>query len=104
MNTALLETALEGETFSVDGYQLDVPEIDGRVARNLTLRFAGNAKLDPTSGDDVALLQAARMGHEIRLIVVGTVAQKSFSLDVKGVEMGFSLAVRVERVEAGELV
>lgn len=104
MNTALLEAALEGETFSVDGYQLDVPQIDGRIARNLTLRFAGNAKLDPTSGDDVALLQAARLGHEVRLIVTGTVSTKSFSLDAKGEEMAFSFAVRVERVEAGELV
>jgi hypothetical protein len=72
-------------------------------ASDLSLRFNGNAKLDPTSGDDVAILQAARLGREIRLIVTGTVSTKSFSLDTSGEELAYSFAVRVQNVEAGEL-
>ena len=104
MNTALLEQALDETTFSAEAYELDIPTLDGRAARTISLRFNGNAKLDGTSADDAALLRAARLGAPVRLIVVGTVATKTYSLDSSGEDLAFSFVVRVEDVEAGELV
>jgi len=103
VNTTLLDKALEDETFSAEAYRLDTPTLDGHTARNLSLRFSGNAKLDGTSSDDVALMQAARLGREVRLIVTGTVSTKTFALDASGEELAFSFVVRVQDVEAGEV-
>lgn len=104
MNTALLDEALEDSTFSAEAYRVEIPTLDGHAARSIALRFSGSAKLDGTSADDVALLQAARLGREVRLIVVGTVGTKTYALDAAGEELSFSFVVRVESVEAGELV
>jgi hypothetical protein len=104
VGVAQLEEALSDSTFTPETYRLDIPTLDGHAARNLSLRFSGNAKLDGTRNDDVALLQAARLGKEVRLIVTGQVQTKSFSLDTKGEELAYSFVVRVESVEAGELV
>jgi hypothetical protein len=104
MGVAQLEEALGDETFSPEAYKLDIPTLDGHGAKRINLRFSGSAKLDGTSADDVALLQAARLGAPVRLIVTGSVSTKTFSLDAAGEEMAFSFVVRVQDVEAGELV
>jgi hypothetical protein len=104
MDTALLDEALSDATFSAEAYKLEIPTLDGRAARNLSLRFQGKAKLDGTSADDVALLRAARLGREVRPIVTGTVSMKTFAFDASAEELAYSFVVRVEGVEAGELV
>ena len=96
-----LDTALDGAAFSPESYKRNLPTLDGHKASDLSLRFTGNAKLDATSSGDVAILQAARLGREIRLIVTGTVSSKSFALDTSGEELAYSFAVRVQSVEAG---
>lgn len=105
MNSALLEEALaeiDGDTY--ERVRAGAPSLDGRSAAAISLRFAGAAPLDATSADDVALLEAARLGAPVRLIVTGVVSTKSYALDVAGERMRFALSVRVESVEAGELV
>lgn len=92
-------------TFSRESYRLPVPTLDGHRAVSLELRFSGAGKLDRTSSDDLALLEAARLGEPIRLIVVGEVGSKGFKLsrqpDGSG-ELGYACTVRVLSVEAGE--
>jgi hypothetical protein len=104
MGVAQLEEALGGTTFDAEAYKLDTPTLDGHTARNLSLRFSGSATLDGTSTDDVALMKAARIGAPVRLIVTGLVGTKTFGLDTKGEELALTFTVRVQDVEAGELV
>ena len=104
MDTALLEQALDETTFASEAYKLNIPTLDGHAAKRISLRFNGKAKLDGTIADDAAILEAARLGASVRLIVTGQVSTKTFSLDAAGEEMTFSFIVKVQGVEAGELV
>ena len=99
-----MATAVEVEAFSPESYRLDVPTLDGHKAARCQLRFSGAGELDRTSADDVALMQAARLGEEVRLIVVGKVSTKSFTLKDKkdGESLQFTFSVQVSRVEAAE--
>jgi hypothetical protein len=54
--------------------------MDGRKATKLDIRFSGSGSLDRTSEDDLALVEAMRLGCEVRLIPTGTIAGKSFRL------------------------
>ena len=56
-----------------------------------------------TSQDGLALLEAMRMGREVRLIVTGTIAGKGFRLGTENEEPSLACAVPVASVEAGEL-
>jgi hypothetical protein len=57
-----------------------------------------------TSEDDLALLEAARLGREVRLIVTGTIATKTYTLGTgDDEELSFACTVRVASVEAGEI-
>jgi hypothetical protein len=89
-------------TFSPESYHLDIPSLDGHKAARCALRFSGSGKLDRTSADDVELMRAARLGEPIRLIVVGEVATKAFSLKKDTEELEYSFVVRVTAVEAAE--
>lgn len=108
--TATLEPALEdGDAdFDAESYRrLPVPQVDGLKATKLELRFSGGALLDRTVEDDLALLEAARLGNEVRLIVTGEFSAKGFRLAHKPSgddELTFSATVRVLAVEAGESV
>lgn len=62
---------VEDNVFSAEAYNLPVPKIDGYRATKLDIRFFGRCVLDRTSDDDLALLEAMRMGKEVRLIVTG---------------------------------
>ena len=97
--------ALDDEIFSAESYKLPVPTMNGYKAAKLELRFSGSGKLDRTSLDDVELLEAARLGEPVRLIVVGDFVGKSFRLnrnsDGEG-ELIYSCTVKVLGVEAGE--
>jgi len=100
--TALAE--LDDEVFSADAYALPVPKIDEHRATKLNIRFSGSGILDRTSEDDLALLEAMRLGREVRLIVTGSIAGKSYRLSSGDApELEYSCTVRVESVEAGEL-
>jgi hypothetical protein len=65
---------------------------------------AGSGKLDRTSADDVDLVRAARLGNEIRLIVVGRVATKAYALKAleDGDELEYAFTVQVTAVEVAE--
>jgi hypothetical protein len=97
-------TAIEPDevTFAPESYWLEVPTIDGFRAAKCSLRFGGSGSLDRTSSEDVELMKAARMGSEVRLIVVGTVATKSYSLPRNEEEIAYAFVVRIESVEALE--
>lgn len=100
-----MATALEIDeeaVFAPESYRLEVPTLDGHKAARCALRFSGSSALDRTSADDTELMRAARLGHEVRLIVVGNVSTKSFSL--KGEELAYSFTVQVTAVEAAETV
>ncbi|HWQ24687.1 MAG TPA: hypothetical protein VNK94_11335 [Gaiellaceae bacterium] len=102
-------TTAQEISFSVDDYRLDVPECDGLRAQRIALRFSGACELDRTSTDDLAFLAALRLGAPVRLIVTGTASGKGFSLRpekaVPGdlADVAYSVSVRVEAVELGEL-
>ena len=95
---------LEDDIFDASAYALPIPRIDDRKATKLDVRFSGSGSLDRTSEDDLALLEAMRLGAPVRLIVVGQIAGKSFRLGTgDDEELSYSCTVRVESVEAGEL-
>jgi hypothetical protein len=86
-------------------YALPTPELDGHKATRLDIRFAGSGELQRTSMDDLALLKAARLGLEVRLIVVGEISAKSFRLGKKPSaedDLASSCTVKVLSVEVGE--
>ena len=98
-------TAVAEHKFSRADYELPIPELDGHKGTTLDIRFSGCGALQPTDMDDLALLKAARLGLEVRLIVVGEVSAKSFGLSKKPSdddELAFSCTVKVLSVEAGE--
>ena len=99
-----MATAIEPDeiTFAPEAYRLEIPTLDGYRAANCALRFSGSGKLDRTSADDVELMRAARLGEPIRLIVVGEVATKAFSLKKHTVELEYAFVVRITAVEAAE--
>ena len=105
--SATVDTPVDDDAiFDAASYvQRPVPELDGHRAIDLALRFSGAGKLDRTRDDDLALAEAARLGCEVRLIVVGTVNSKTFRLSTKpdGDELSFSCTVSVSSVEAAEL-
>ena len=101
-----LETREDDEIFAADSYNLNIPTIDGHRAMKLAVRFSGTGDLDRTSADDLALLEAMRMGAPVRLIITGEISGKGFSLARKPGdegELSYTCTVRVESVEAGEL-
>lgn len=101
--SAAMTALASPELYEHHGVQ--VPGIDGYAATRLELRLSGTAQLRAGIEDDVALLEAARLGAPVRLIVNGYVAAKGFTLK-RGTEadaVTFAAAVRVETVEAAEL-
>jgi hypothetical protein len=102
--TAFTPIALDDEIFSAESYKLNIPTLDGRKATKLNIRFSGAGSLDRTSEDDLALLEAARLGREVRLIVTGTIATKTYALGAgDDEELSFACSVRVANVEGGEI-
>lgn len=104
---ATREAAVEDDdsVFDASSYDLPIPAVDGYKAAKLELRFSGSGNLDRTSEDDLALLEAARLGEPVRLIVVGEFIGKGFRLNRKSDgegELCYSCTVRVAGVEAGE--
>jgi hypothetical protein len=100
----VLPSELDDSIFDAERYALPIPQIDGIRATRLDLRFSGSGTLDRTSDDDLKLLEAARLGSEVVLIVRGTFVGKGFRLVGKDDdELSYSATVRVESVEAGEL-
>jgi hypothetical protein len=77
--------------YDLASYQLPIPEADGYKAAKLELRFAGSGQLDRTSIDDLALLEAARLGEPVRLIVVGEFVGKGFVSSESQTTRGSSL-------------
>jgi hypothetical protein len=96
-------TALDDAVFDAASYDLNIPTLDGHRAVKLNIRFSGAGSLDRTSENDLALLEAARLGREVRLIVTGTIATKTYALGTgDDEELSFACTVRVASVEAGE--
>jgi hypothetical protein len=97
--------ALDDSIFSADSFNLNIPKMDGFKATRLDLRFSGSGILDRTNVDDLALLEAARLGEPVRLIVVGEFVGKGFRLNRnsdRDAELSYSCTVKVASVEAGE--
>ena len=106
MSATAIAPDIDDIVFDASTYDLPIPKIDGRKATNLDIRFTGSGSLDRTSEDDLALLEAARLGREIRLIVVGEIGAKSFRLNRKAddaEELSYTCTVKVLSVEAGEI-
>ena len=104
--TALTPVDLDDEIFSAASYDLPIPKMDGYKAAKLELRFSGSGALDRTSLDDVGLLEAARLGEPVRLIVVGEFVGKGFRLNRNSAgdgELSYTCIVKVLGVEAGEV-
>lgn len=77
--------------------------MDGRTATNLDIRCSGSGPLDRTS-EDLALLEAMRIGAPVRLIVTGTINGKAFRLgSTNDEEMSYACTMHVATVEAGEV-
>jgi hypothetical protein len=97
---------IDESVFDASAYDLNIPTHDGFKAVTLDIRFSGAGSLDRTSEDDLALLEAARLGREIRLIVVGEVGAKGFRLNRNAEnegQLGYTCTVKVISVEAGEI-
>jgi hypothetical protein len=95
---------IDDAVFSAEAYDLNIPALDDRRATQLAIRFSGSGPLDRTSEDDLALLEAMRIGAPVRLIVTGTISGKAFRLGgTSDEELGFAATVRVSSVEAAEI-
>ena len=83
-----------------------LPHMDGFRSTRVSLRLSGLGELDPLSGDDTRLLEAARLGRELRLIVTCEVSQKGFRLDRKAdrEELHYVATAKVLEIEAAETV
>jgi hypothetical protein len=104
MSATAIAPDIDEEIFSASAYDLNIPSLDGRKATNLDIRFSGSGSLDRTSADDLALLEAARLGAPVRLIVTGTINGKAFRLGgTEDEEMSYACTVKVLSVEAGEI-
>ncbi len=68
--------ALDDEIFNADSYRLNIPSLDGHKAPRLDIRFSGSGPLDRTSEDDLALLEAMRIGAPVGMIVTGEISRK----------------------------
>ena len=89
---------------STRSYDLPIPTLDDRKATKLDIRFSGAASLDRTPEDDLAVLEAMRIGAPVRLIVTGEISGKAFKLGTgDAAEFSYSCTVRVATVEASEL-
>ena len=71
---------LDDAVFDVSSYDLNIPSLDNRKATKLDVRFSGSGTLDRTSEDDLALLEAMRIGSPVRLIITGQISGKAFRL------------------------
>jgi hypothetical protein len=104
--TAVAAADIDESIFSAESYNLPIPSLDGFRAVELELRFSGAGKLDRTSVDDLELLEAARLGNEVLLLVRGEISGKGFKLnrsrDEQG-ELSHNATVRVLSVEAAEM-
>jgi hypothetical protein len=90
--------AVDDEIFSAEAYKLNIPTLDDRKATKLDIRFSGSGALDRTSEDDLALLEAMRIGAPVRLIVTGEVSGKAFKLGTgDNAEFSYSCTVRVAK-------
>ena len=89
----------------MDTKGVEVPGLDGLAANRLELRLSGTAVLRAGIEDDVALLEAARLGEPLRLIVSGYVGAKGFTLrrGTSGHTLTYAAALKVATVEAAEL-
>jgi hypothetical protein len=104
MSVAIAPTDMDDVVFDASAYDLNIPKIDGLKATNLDIRFSGSGSLDRTSEDDLALLEAMRIGAPVRLIVTGTINGKAFRLGgTDDEELAFACTVKVASVEAGEI-
>jgi hypothetical protein len=104
--TATKPYELDPSIFSPEAFELvGLPTMDGHRAVRLDIRFSGSGVLDRTSDDDLALLEAMRLGAPVRLIITGSISGKAYSLRTKEDEeqMSYVCTVRVDKVEAGEL-
>jgi len=96
--------AVDDAIFSAESYKLDIPTLDGHRATQLDIRFSGSGSLDRTSEDDLALLEAMRIGAPVRLIVTGEISAKAFRLGTgNDAEFSYSCTVRVASVDAARL-
>ena len=60
------------ERAETSSYEMPIPRMDGfRASKPEISRFSGAGLLDPMDEDELALLEAARLGAPVRLIVVG---------------------------------
>lgn len=98
-------TLLEDEIAVSPAQRERLPSLDGHGATRLLLKFSGAGELDPLSNDDIELLEAARLGSEVRLLVVGEVSTKGFRLNRKpgDDEIAYTCVVHVLAVEGGEI-
>ena len=61
-----------------------IPKLDGHAAERLTLAFSGAVQLD-LADDDLVLLEAISLGHDLQLVVTA-----------RGIAKGFTHALRVK--------
>ena len=76
---------------------------DGHRASEVAVQFSGAGRLDHLNSADLELIEAAKLGGEVLLLVRGTVAAKSFRLVGPPTEgLRFACSVKVDAVEDAE--
>ena len=80
-----------------------IPTMDGHRATEVVVQFSGAGLLDHLSPADLELIEAAKLGGEVLLLVRGTVAAKSFRLVGSPTDgLRFACSVKVSSVEDAE--
>ena len=81
-----------------------IPSMDGHRASEVLVSFSGSGRLDHLNELDLVLLESARLGNEVLLLVRGRVVGKSFALKGRpsDEELSFSCRVAVSSIEDAE--
>ena len=79
-----------------------LPTLDSYRASEISLAFSGSTRLDHLNALDLELVQAARLGAPVRLIVTGTISAKRYALETSSEGLKYTFTVKVDGVEDAE--
>ena len=79
-----------------------LPALDGLRAAEVSLAFSGVTRLDHLDERDITLMQAARLGRPVRLLVSGSIVAKRYAVETSSEGLKYTFTVKVDAVEDAE--
>lgn len=96
----------EDSIFDASAFDLPIPELDGCRSDKLVMSFSGQVELDRTSEDDLAFIEALKLGRDVDLQVTASIAKKGFShtagRDDGPDTIGYGVSLKVHSLDVPE--